>query len=393
MAVPPELVGFVESVGVECTGFALKTQPLLDVYNDFWACLLRKPWRVGDLSRLRSEYLAIIAECWDNVGATVTSLSNDADLLLVGLPFHEATANVAEYYDIPFATLHWFPARANGQLMTFVPARLGRFLMAVADFMNWRLTRKLDNRQRRELGLTKATYPSPRRIAERGSLEIQAYEELCFPGLASEWAEWNGHRPFVGALTIEMPTDADDEVASWIAAGEPPIFFGFGSMEVKSAADTFAMMEAACAKLGQRALICSGVSEFGHFADGERVKVVAATNYAAAFPSCRTVVHHGGAGTIAAGLRAGVPQLILPMDTVQPFWGAQVERLKVGLARRFSSITEESLVADLRTLLDPQYQARAREIACRMSTPTQSVVAAADHVDSYARLRRVLTDR
>ena len=55
---------------------------------------------------------------------------------------------------------------------------------------------------------------------------------MCFPGLVEEWTGLNGQRPFVGTLTMESPTDADDEVASWIAAGTPPIFLGFGSMPV-----------------------------------------------------------------------------------------------------------------------------------------------------------------
>ena len=89
---------------------------------------------------------------------------------------------------------------------------------------------------------------------DRGTLEIQAYDELCFPGLA---AEWRGRWPFVGALTLQLPTAADDEVESWISAGAPPIYFGFGSMPVRSATDTVAMISAACAELGERALICS----------------------------------------------------------------------------------------------------------------------------------------
>ena len=60
-------------------------------------------------------------------------------------------------------------------------------------------------------------------------------------------------------------------------------------------------------------------------------------NYAASFPACRAVVHHGGAGTTAVGLRAGVPTLIL-WTRDQPIWGAAVERLKVGTARRFSPL-------------------------------------------------------
>ena len=143
------------------------------------------------------------------------------------------------------------------------------------------MMKKVEDAQRRELGLPKATGPSSRRIAERGSLEIQAYDEVCFPGLAAEWAKWNGRRPFVGALTMELPTDADEEVASWIAAGTPPIFFGFGSMPVESPADTLAMISAACAQLGERALVCSGWSDFSDVPHFDHVKVVGAVNYAA----------------------------------------------------------------------------------------------------------------
>ena len=224
----------------------------------------------------------------------------------------------------------------------------------MTEWLVWHMWKKADDAQRRELGLPKATGPAARRIAERGSLEIQAYDEVCFPGLAAEWAKWNGQRPFVGALTMELPTDADEEIASWIAAGTPPIYFGFGSIPVESPADTLAMIGGVCAELGERALVCSGWSDFRDVPHFEHVKVVGAVNHAAVFPACRAVVHHGGPGTMAAGLRAGVPTLILWMLGDQPLWGAAVKRLKVGTARRFASTTRESLVADLRTILAPR---------------------------------------
>src|SRR6202012_1169420 len=130
--------------------------------------------------------------------------------------------------------------------------------------------------------------------------------------------------------------------------------------------DTVAMISEACARLGERALICSAETDFSQVPHSERVKVVETMNYATAFPACRAVVHHGGAGTTAAGLRAGVPPLILWEGEVQVIWGAAVKRLKVGTARRFSTTTEKSLVADLRTILAPQYIARAREGATHM---------------------------
>ena len=93
-------------------------------------------------------------------------------------------------------------------------------------------------------------------------------------------------------------------------------------------------------------------------------------------------------GTTAAGLRAGVPTLILSTDLDQTLWGRRVKQLKVGTARRFSGTTEKSLAADLRTILDPQCADRAREVAVRMTKPAESVMATADLVEKLAGLGR-----
>ena len=251
----------------------------------------------------------------------------------------------------------------------------------------WRTSKRVEDAQRRELGLPKATGPAPRRIAERGSLEIQAYDEVCFPGLAAEWAKCDGQRPFVGALTMELTTAADDEVASWIAAGTPPIFFGLGSTPVESPADTAEMISAACAQLGERALVCSGGTDLSRIPHFDHVKMVGEVNYAAILPTCRAAVHHGGSGTTAASLRAGVPTLILSTWPDQSLWGAQIGRLGVGTARLFSATTRESLVADLRQILAPDYTTRARNLSKRMTKPAESVANAADLLEKSARLK------
>ena len=388
MAVPPDLVGFAESAGLAAIAYGLDRQAWLDAHRNFWTCFFGTFWRIQELRRLWREVWEPRTRCLGEMNTTLTSLAKGADLLFTGLVYQELAANVAEYHDIPLATLHYFPVRPNGQLLSVLPAPLGRSAMTVYDWLGWRAEKKFDDAQRRELGLPKARGPSGRRIAERGSLEIQAYDEVCFPGLGAEWAKWDGQRPFVGALTMELPTDADEEAASWIAAGTPPIFFGFGSMPVDSPADTLAMIGAACAQLGERALVCAGWSDFSDIPRFEHVKVVGAVNYAAIFPSCRAVVHHGGAGTTATGLRAGVSTLILSTDLDQTLWGTRVKRLKVGTARRFSSTTRESLVADLRTILAPPYVARAREIATQMTKPAESIAAAVDLLEDFARSRR-----
>lgn len=385
MAVPPDLVGFIESVGLPAVAYGPELQTILDAHRNFYTFVFRNFWKVREISRLSREAWEPRLRAWNEMSATLTSLADGADLLFTGLVFEEVAANVAEYRGIPLATLHYFPLRPNGQLLPFLPAPLSRIAMRVQQRLTWRGTRKTEDVQRRELGLPKVTQPPSRRIYPRGSLELQAYDEICFPGLAAEWAKFGAQRPFVGALTLDMPTDADEEVASWIAAGRPPIFFGFGSMPVESAVDTLTMIGKTCAELGERAVVCAAGTDFTRVPVPEHVKVVPAVNYAATFPACRAVVHHGGAGTTAASLRAGIPTLILSTDLDQTLWGVRVKRLKVGAARRFSTTDQKSLTEDLRQILAPQYAAQAREIAARMTTPAASVATAADLLESFVR--------
>jgi UDP:flavonoid glycosyltransferase YjiC (YdhE family) len=376
MAAPPNLVGFVESAGLAAVAYGPDSQAQLeeDFFQDFWE--IQNPMR---LVRKGVDYLA---QGWAEMGTTLTSLAEGADLVLTGQTYQAVAANVAEYYDIPFAALHYLPQQVNGHLIPFVPSPLMRTAISAIWWLHWRMTKRVDDAQRRELSLPKATGSTIRRNVERGALEIQAYDELFFPGLA---AEWGGRRPFVGQLTMELPADADDEVLSWIAAGKPPIYFGFGSMPVEAPADTVAMISAACAQLGERALICAGANDVTQIRHSDHVKIVDAVNHAGIFPACRAVVHHGGPGTIVAGMRAGVPTLILWIGADQPIWAAQFKRLKVGSVRRFSATTQKTLVADLRSILDPECVSRARDIATRMTKPADAVAAAANLLEDAVR--------
>jgi UDP:flavonoid glycosyltransferase YjiC (YdhE family) len=389
IAVPPNLVGFAEAAGLAATAYGLDSAPILDLQRKYFTCYSRTPWKLKELNRMARETEQFAAQCWADMTTALASAADGADVLLTGLIFEQPAANVAERYDIPLVTLHYFPCRAHGRLLPFLPPPLSRMAMMANDWLAWRGTRKGEDALRVDLGLSEATRPAPQRIADRGSLEIQAYDQLCFPGLAAEWAKWNGQRPFVGALAMESPTDADDEVVSWIRQGTPPIFFGFGSVPIGSPADTVAMIASACARLGERAIVGAGGSDFGDAAQFDHVKVVGQVNYATIFPMCRAVVHHGGAGTLAACLRAGVPQLVLWTLPDQPFFAAQLKRMKVGAGRRFSTTTEKSLVADLRRILDPRYLTTAREIAPRITKPAESAAAAADLVEEFARVRAV----
>jgi UDP:flavonoid glycosyltransferase YjiC (YdhE family) len=383
LAVPPNMLGFVESAGLGAVAYGPSSQAVNeeDFVRNFWD--IRTPVKV---LRAGKYYLG---EVWAEMGTTLMSLADGADLLLTGMVQQGLAVNVAEYHRIPLAELHCFPVRVNSHILPALPSPLIRTGISALWWAHWRMTKRAEDGQRRRLGLPEAIGPSTRRIQERGTLEIQAYDELFFPGLAAEWTQWNAQRPFVGALTMTMPTNSDDRVASWCAAGTPPLYFGFGSMPVRSFGATVKMISDACAKLGERALICAGAHDIDDSLRSDRVMIADAMNHAAIFPMCRAVVHHGGAGTTAAGMRAGVPTLILWVTADQPIWAAQIRRLKVGSARRFSASTQHSLVADLQSILAPECVAEARAVAGRLTKAEVSVTTTADLLEGAATVRRV----
>src|ERR1700758_2720869 len=383
IAVPPNLVGFVESAGLSAVAYGPDTEEQVVAVADF----THNAFRIQNPVNFARAGRELFVEGWAEMSRTLTSLADGADLLLTGQTYHGVVANVAEYYDIPVAGLHHFPVRVNGQIgLPFLPSpapAVRTTLKAGWWLYSHVITRSDEDAQRRELGLPKATAPAAQRMAERGSLEIQAYDQALFPGLA---AEWNGRRPFVGALTLGLGADGDDEVASWIAGGTPPIYFGFGSTPVQSPTDTVAMITEACAELGERALIYSGATGSEPNPHPEHVELVGQVNYTTTLPMCRAAVHHGGAGTTAASLRAGLPTLILWDVADQFIWATQVKRLKVGSAKRLSNITRKSLVRRLRRILAPDCAARARQIAPRMTQPAASVATAADLLEQNVRV-------
>ena len=362
MAVSPNTIDFVESLGLVPTAYGPDSREAMNPPTNIAHPVAGMAFT--NVFEMVSGITEHITQVKTAKTKTLTSLAEGADLIVAGFTERGVAAAVADYYRIPSVVLHYFPAK-----------------VWPAGGLDAGIANETDECQRSMLGLPAASGPS-------AVLEIQAYDAISLPGPAAEWIDPDSPpSPFVGALTLELPADADEEVLSWIAGGTPPIYFGFGSWPIESPVETVAVISAACAQLGERALIYSGSNDFTQVPRFDHVKIVGALNYAAVFSACRAVVHHRGAGTTAAGMRAGIPTLILWFWLDQPMWADGVTRLKTGSGRQFHASTLDSLVADLRCILAPEYATRAREVAGKMTKSAASVVTVADLLEETARLR------
>ncbi|BBY58822.1 glycosyltransferase [Mycolicibacterium sarraceniae] len=376
MAVPPNLISFVEACGIApAKPYGVDSQQQLE------ASIFRKSWGIRSPQRQWRELEDYLSQGWAEMSTALVRLAQDADVIVAGTTYQEVAANVAEYLDTPLATVNFFPFRPNSVMYPRIPGWLAHTIWPIAESVYWRLMKRAETAQRHELGLPRTRKRAIRRIVERTAVEIQAYDPLFFAGLADEWA---GRRPLIGSLTLQLGTDTDAATDSWIDEGSPPIYFGFGSMPIECPSAAVAMIMKVCAELGERALICSGVWGVPE-SSSPRVRIVRNISHAKVFPKCRAVVHHGGAGTTAAGLRAGMPTFVLWISAEQPLWAKQVTKLGVGTSERFSIATPESIRSGLQTVLAPRYRRRAAEVAAEMTTPQSSVSAAADLLEAAAR--------
>ena len=135
----------------------------------------------------------------------------------------------------------------------------------------------------------------------------------------------------------------------FLQAGDPPVYIGFGSMTGRNPEALTHTLVAAATQSGQRAILQSGWSNLGQTDLPPHIFLLDSAPHSWLFPRMSAVVHHGGAGTTAAGLRAGVPTIVVPHLADQPFWGARMAALGVGpqpIPR--SKLTVENLAAAIR---------------------------------------------
>lgn len=326
-------------------------------------------------------FRAYLVDGWPEMSQTLAGISTDADVIVTGMTYQEVAFNVAERFGIPLVSLHWCPLRSNGYTLPIrLPKAVRDLVFMVTEWAYWRALKPADDLQRLSLGLCKATKRSALRIVERGTLEMQAYDKALFPGLEMQWPG----RPFVGFLGLNMGTSNDSEVLSWIEKGTPPVYFGFGSTPVESPERMLELIHSVCVEVGVRALVnCSGW-KLTSVPPDKNVLVVDRVNYRRIFPKCLAVVHHGGAGTVAEGLRSGVPTVAVWSTADQPLWARRIEALDIGVALKLSRLTRESLLNSLQKALGPGCADRVKNIAAQMTSPTEGVCMAADLVEDAA---------
>ncbi|MDN5767072.1 MAG: glycosyltransferase [Humibacillus sp.] len=159
----------------------------------------------------------------------------------------------------------------------------------------------------------------------------------------------------------------DPALRAFVDDGSPPVYLGFGSMPTGDPAGVVRTFVTALRHAGRRGIVSSGWADFGAAPLPGDVLAVETVPHDWLFPRCAAVVHHGGAGTTAAAMRAGTPQVVVPHIADQPYWGRRVAELGVGsvpLARKHFDPARLGPV--LKVALAPTVMSTARDLGARI---------------------------
>ncbi|QOV40625.1 glycosyltransferase family 1 protein [Streptomyces ferrugineus] len=235
----------------------------------------------------------------------------------------------------------------------------GRLALRMAD----RVYAEAVTELRRRLGLPPLAPSRMRRRQERANWPVLHGFSTALVPRPSDWREgldvvgtWS---PYVAP---ERRLSA--EVEDFLAAGARPVFIGFGSMAAGHGERLSELAVDALRRAGLRGIVQAGSA--GLAAAGDDVLTIGDVPHELLFPRTAAVVHHAGAGTAAAALRAGVPAIPVPVTADQPFWAARLAA--IGAATDpipFASLTAERLADALGRVVRKQPYARAASVAAR----------------------------
>jgi sterol 3beta-glucosyltransferase len=194
-------------------------------------------------------------------------------------------------------------------------------------------------------------------------------------------ADWPAHVHNTGYWFLDEEPDwkASSELLEFLSNGAPPVYVGFGSMGNTSVAEhTTRLVIEALQRTGQRGLLASGwsgMSKMDKLPDG--IFMVESAPHSWLFPQMAAVIHHGGAGTTAAGLRAGVPSIVITGGNDTLAWGRRVHELGVGpkpIARK--NLTAANLADAIRTALTMEIREAAKELGTKVQSENGARTAA-----------------
>ena len=266
----------------------------------------------------------------------------------------------------PFTPTTAFPGILFPQSLAKLGGTFNRLSHHLLRQIIWQGSRSADRLVRQVLNIPAPPFWGPYRYPI-----LHRYPTLYgfSPTVIAQPSDWQREQ-IVGYWFLDAADDwtPPSDLRDFLEDGAPPVYIGFGSMGSRKPEATADLVLQAVARTGQRAILQAGWGGLSKADVPDNILTIDAVPHAWLFPRMAAVVHHGGAGTTAAGLRAGVPSLVIPFFGDQSFWGQRVADLGVGTAPipRQQLTVERLAQAIERAVTDSVMRQRAADLGAKI---------------------------
>lgn len=349
--------------------------------------------RAGEIGRRRQSMYEMFQGMWR---ACINATDDEADKLNIAMmgskdpfvadaiianPPSFAHVHIAERLGVPLHMMFTFPYSPNRDF----PHPLANIKQSNVDYdytnfmsyplvelMTWQGLGDLVNKFRvKTLGLEPVnTLWAPGQLYR---LKVP-YTYLWSPSLVPKPKDWGSEIDIAGFVFLDLASNFEppEELVKFLNAGKPLVYIGFGSI-VADDPDHFTKLIFEAVKLaGVRALVSKGWGGLGgdSLDVPENIFMLDNTPHDWLFPKCSAVVHHGGAGTTAIGLKCGRPTMIVPFFGDQPFWGEMVAKAKAGAFKciPYKKLSAEKLANGIKECLTDEAKHNVKEMAQSIGT-------------------------
>lgn len=350
LCVPPNFVGWATELGFEAIPVGIE---------------MRAPRNGGPPAPIPD----LITDQFEVVG----SAADGCDLILAGGAHQYAARSVAELHGIPYVVGVYAPVSLpSSDLSPPGQAELSKDPAAIARL--WHENRIAWNaRSLERVNANRARWNLKPIDDVLGHILGDSPWLAADPTLGPAPSTPGLHVVQTGAWIMEDSRALSPALETFLNEGEPPIYFGFGSMP--AAQDTAAVLLAAARSLGRRSIVSRGWAELEPIDSTADCIVIDEVNQQALFPRVGAVVHHGGAGTTTAAARAGVPQVAVPMFSDQFYWGQRLRDLGIGMSLPMAGISRHTLADVLRQALDADVAVCAHALGKQIASDGAAVAA------------------
>lgn len=372
IAAPENLRGFIEQAGIEYAPLFGSSQQILESESG-------KRWlESGNVSAFMKELTTISKRIDPDVFRTGLEAARDADVIVGGTLAEDMAFTLSEFMRVPFLMAHTIPMETTGDYAQPIVTTKDLRLRSLnrATFALFRVLASKAHAQtlaafRVELGLGPRHGTIVSRSAELDIPVLQLWSPHLVPHAsdASPKAVTTGFQRLPQSVRARLGEKVPpEELLRWLEGGPPPVYVGFGSMPMPSLTRFAEDILDISRSLGVRFALAPGWNEVASVKHMEcdQLRFVPPIDHEFLFQRCAAAVHHGGAGTTAASLEAGIPAIICSFFADQPFWGSRVQRLGAGVHLPRTKLNKATLKDAIERGLRAETRQRAADIGRKL---------------------------